>query len=107
MLALVSIVVFASPGTLDPIIWILLLALAGVPAWLPSRSVASRLGRLAEVSVIALGTSDLAASNDVLAATALLPYLIVPVVIPALEGRLSESFTLLGVGAVFLTVAGL
>jgi hypothetical protein len=42
-------------------------------------------GRLAEVCVTALGASTLAAAHTGSTASALLPYLTVPVVVPALE----------------------
>jgi signal transduction histidine kinase len=106
LLALVTVLVLVTTGGLAPIIWVLLLALASIPVWLPSVSIAARLGRLAEVCVVALGASALAQDYEPITASALLPYLTVPVVIPALEGRLRESLTLLGVGAATLTVAG-
>jgi signal transduction histidine kinase len=105
LLALVSVLVVVTTGRPPAIIWILLLALASIPVWLPSVSIAARLGRLAEVCVVALGATTLGDDYGPLTASALLPYLTVPIVIPALEGRLRESLTLLGVAAATMTVS--
>ena len=85
----------------------LLLAVAALPAWTPPyHPLLAPLGRLAEVCVTALGASTLAAANTPGTASALLPYLTVPVVVPALEGKLRESLYLLGVAAAILFAAG-
>jgi len=55
--------------------------------------------------VTTLGASSLAAAHPG-SASALLPYLTVPVAVPALSGRLRESFGLLGLAAAILAGAG-
>jgi signal transduction histidine kinase len=112
LLVLVSMLVIATTkivesGQTSPLIWVCLLAVAALPAWTPPRHpVLVPLGRLAEVAITAIGASTLAALHGGSAASALLPYLTVPVILPALEGRLRESLTLLGVAAAMITAAG-
>jgi signal transduction histidine kinase len=107
LLVLVALLVIATTHDLRSLIWVLLLAVAALPAWTPPyHTMLAPLGRLAEVCVTALGASTLAAVHGGSTASALLPYLTVPVVMPALEGRLRESMYLLGVAAAILTVAG-
>ncbi len=105
---LVALLVIATTHEPRSLIWVLLLAVAALPARTPPyHAMLAPLGRLAEVCVTTLGASTLAASaNDGFTASALLPYLTVPVVMPALEGRLKESMYLLGVAAAILAVAG-
>jgi signal transduction histidine kinase len=108
LLLLVSMLVLATTKDASALIWVALLALAGVPSWSPPRHpVLAPLGRLAEVVVTSLGASTLAAHHSGAPASALLPYLTVPVILPALAGRLRESLALLAVAAGLLTVAGL
>ena len=64
------------------------------------------LGRVAEVFVTALGASSLAASWSGSTASALLPYLAVPIVVPALSGGLRESLGLLALASACLAGAG-
>jgi len=101
LLVLVSMLVIATSETPYSLIWVCLLAVAALPAWTPPRHhVLAPLGRLAEVVVTVLGATTIAVtSNDPASASALLPYLTVPIILPALEGRLRESLTLLGVAA--------
>ncbi len=116
LLVLVAALVVATsvkPSDATPIptelIWVILLALAGLPAWVPPpHPVLVPLGRLAEVFVTVMGASALAAAgNDTgVNASALLPYLTVPVVLPVLEGRLRESYALLTVAAGGLVLFG-
>jgi signal transduction histidine kinase len=104
---LVALLVIATTHTPSSLIWVLLLAVAALPAWTPPyHPLLAPLGRLAEVCVTALGASTLAAAHSPGTASALLPYLTVPVVVPALEGRLRESLYLLGVAAAILLAAG-
>jgi hypothetical protein len=85
-----------------PLLWVCLLAVAALPAWTPPRHFfLAPLGRLAEVVVTVLGATTLADHFDG-GGSALLPYLIVPAVLPALEGFLRESVRLLAVAAIGL-----
>jgi signal transduction histidine kinase len=111
--------VFALTSDPRAVGWVLVLALAALPAWLPTRlpsdSVVARLGRVAEVFITTIGASELAGANvdltkdlpNVAAASVLLPYLTIPIILPALEGRLRESLSLLGLGTGVLVVTGL
>jgi signal transduction histidine kinase len=107
LLVLVALLVIATTHEPSSLIWVLLLAVAALPAWTPPyHSLLAPIGRLAEVCVTALGASTIAAAHTGSTASALLPYLTVPVVVPALEGRLRESLFLIGVAGAILTVAG-
>jgi signal transduction histidine kinase len=108
LLILVSLLIFTTTEFKPPgLIWPCLLAVAALPAWTPPRNaVMVPLGRLAEVAIVAIGASHLAVVHDPLTASALLPYLLVPVILPVLEGRMVESLTLLGIAALLLGVAG-
>jgi len=97
------------PTVYHPIvlIWVCLLAVAALPAWTPPRHpLLVPIGRLAEVVVAALGATDLAVKHSPVSASALLPYITVPIILAALEARLRESMTLLGVAAAILVVGG-
>jgi len=98
MLVLVGLLVLLTTRSADALGWVLLLAVAALPAWTYHRLLAP-LGRLAEVLVTALGASSIAVAGTGSTASALLPYLAVPIVVPALLGRRRESLVLLGVGA--------
>ena len=107
LLILVSLLIFTTTRELRAMVWPCLLLVAALPAWTPpSNAVMVPMGRLAEVAIIAIGASDLAVRIDPLAASALLPYLLVPVILPVLEGRMIESVTLLAIAALLLGVAG-
>ncbi|MER7417777.1 GAF domain-containing sensor histidine kinase [Micromonospora peucetia] len=113
MLALVAaLTLFAThdPGQLW---WIALLAVAGLPALLaPEHRPVGPLSRLAEVLVLGLAASQVAAvatiggDVDGLGASAVLPYLAVPVTVTALRRRFREGVALLAVAAATLLVAG-
>jgi signal transduction histidine kinase len=109
MLALVTVLVLTT--TQDPfsLIWVSLLVAAALPAWTPPRNrLLPPLGRLAETCITVIGAAALASMhNSPATASALLPYLSVPILIPALEGRLRESLLLLGVATVGLALLGL
>ena len=100
-----------SPAQLS---WAVLLAVAAGPAVLASgHRVVGPLARFAEVVLVGLGASAVAAAaNDAgivpagFAAGALLPYLAVPVADAALQHRSGEAFALLLVAAGTLTAAG-
>ncbi len=107
MLVLVGLLVLVTTPSAVSMVWVVLLGLAALLAWgTPQQSRLAPVGRGAEVLVTALGASSLAAEYAGTTASALLPYLTVPVVIPALVGRLRESMLLVGFAAVILTGAG-
>ena len=107
LLVLVSLLVVATTKDATSLVWVVLLAIAAravlvaapapvlapLGAWPRSWSPARREHA---------GRAPLRAP-----ASALLPYLTVPVILPALAGRLRESLALLAVAAGLLTVAGL
>jgi signal transduction histidine kinase len=107
LLALVAVLIGAA--THDPVqmIWVVLLATSALPAWTPPyHPVMVSVGRVAEVTITAFAASTLAVKYLPVTASAVLPYLIVPIVLPALEGRRRESMLLLAVAAGALTVVG-
>jgi signal transduction histidine kinase len=107
MLVLVGLLVLVTTQDTTSTVWVCLLAVAALPAWTqPYNATLALLGRLAEVFVTTLGASSLAANYSGSTASALLPYLAVPVVVPAMSGRLRESMGLLGLASVGLVAAG-
>jgi signal transduction histidine kinase len=114
VLALVTALTLAATRDPTSLIWIGVLALAGVPALLADgRSRLATLGRLTEVVVIAIAASAIAARSDQadltpagFGAAAVLPYLAVPVTAAALSRRVAEAAALLGVTAATLLAAG-
>jgi signal transduction histidine kinase len=106
LLVLTALLIYATAGPFL-LVFVCLLAVAALPAWTPPRHpILAPLGRLAEVAVTTIGASTLAAVESGSAASALLPYITVPVILPALEGRLRESMVLLGLSAYLLMAAG-
>src|SRR5262245_46108680 len=92
LLVLVGLLVLVTTREPLALVWVMLLAVAALPAWLPPyHGPLAPLGRLAEVLVTALGASALEAEYSRGTAAALLPYLTVPIVMPAMAGRLRES----------------
>ncbi|PZM88982.1 MAG: hypothetical protein DIU79_16065, partial [Actinobacteria bacterium] len=118
MLVLVAVLVLLATRDLAELRWVGLLAVAGVPAVVaPRHPVLGPLGRFAEVIVVALGASQVAAAatssgaitgalGPGLGAAALLPYLAVPLVAAALHRRAWESGALLGTAAAVLLASG-
>lgn len=114
VLALVAVLTLITTHEVSQLRWIALLALAGVPAVIaPRHRLLGPLGRFAEVVVVGLAASDVAAAasergtiNPGLGASAILPYLAVPLTVAALHRRNRESAALLGTAAVTLAVAG-
>ena len=114
MLALVAVLVLITTRELAELWWILLLAIAGLPAVIAPRDrFLGPIGRFAEVIIVGLGASQVAAAADSvntvgsgLGASALLPYLSVPLTVAALQRRSRESAALLGVAAISLIVGG-
>ncbi|HEX6871882.1 MAG TPA: GAF domain-containing sensor histidine kinase [Micromonosporaceae bacterium] len=98
--------VTATTKNASDLIWVCLLAVAALPAWTAPHRVLAPLGRLAEVTVTTLGATSMAASYGGSTASAMLPYLTVPIIIPALAGRLRESSLLLVLSASLLGLAG-
>ncbi|MEH0844101.1 histidine kinase [Micromonospora sp. CPCC 205711] len=113
MLALVAVLTLIT--TRDPVQlwWIALLAVAGLPALLaPEHRLLGPLSRVAEAVLIGLAASQVAVESALggsvggLGASAVLPYLAVPVTVTALRRRFSEGAALLGITAATLLVAG-
>jgi signal transduction histidine kinase len=110
LLVLVAVLLFASTGDAQSLEWVCLLAVAALPAWTPPRHpVLVPLGRLAEVCITIIGASAIGAmaaptTTAGVTASGLLPYVTVPVIMPALEGRLRESLRLLGIAAALAVV---
>ncbi|WP_121155897.1 GAF domain-containing sensor histidine kinase [Micromonospora pisi] len=109
MLALVAILTLITTGDLDQLIWIALLAVAGIPAVLaPHHRVLAPLGRFAEVVIVGFAASQVAdeASLGGMGAAAILPYLSVPLTVAALQRRSREGVALLAVTTASLAVGG-
>ncbi|MET7750964.1 GAF domain-containing sensor histidine kinase [Micromonospora sp. NPDC005367] len=113
MLALVAVLTLFATRELAQLWWIALLAVAGLPALLaPQHPVIAPLSRVAEVVVLGLAASHVAAvalvggSIHGLGASAVLPYLAVPVTVTALRRRFREGAALLAVAAAALLVSG-
>jgi signal transduction histidine kinase len=94
--------------------WVVLLAVAGIPAIVaPRHPTLAPLGRFAEVVLVGLAAGSTAASSYAerkfgvgLGAEAVLPYLAVPLVAVALRRRTREAGALLAVAAMTLLVSG-
>jgi signal transduction histidine kinase len=114
LLAIVGVLVLFATREPAQLAWVALLAVAGVPAVLAGRHPwLGPVGRLAEVVIVALGATAVAAAASLagtvsagFGAAAVLPYLSVPLVVAALQRRPREAFVLLAATAVTLTVAG-
>ncbi|MEV5766392.1 sensor histidine kinase [Micromonospora sp. NPDC052213] len=113
MLALVAVLTLFATRDVTQLWWVALLAAAGLPALLaPAHRLVGPLSRVAEVVVLGLAASQVAAvatiGGDVggLGASAVLPYLAVPVTVTALRRRFAEGAALLAVTAATLLVAG-
>ncbi|WP_199757860.1 GAF domain-containing sensor histidine kinase [Micromonospora sp. Llam0] len=115
MLALVAVLTLVTTRDLGELRWVALLAVAGAPAVLvPRHPVIAMLGRLAEVVIVGLATSEVAAAANLrgsigagLGASAMLPYLSVPLTVAVLQRRTREATALLGVTALTLALSGL
>lgn len=114
VLALVTVLTLITTRDVTDLRWIALLAVAGIPAVVaPRHRVLAPLGRLAEVVLVGLAASDVAAAAQIhgsigsgLGALAILPYLAVPLTAAALRRRSREGEALLAVAAATLTVSG-
>ncbi|MER7890914.1 GAF domain-containing sensor histidine kinase [Micromonospora sp. NPDC094482] len=113
MLALVAVLTLFATHDPAQLWWIGLLAVAGLPALLaPQHRLLGPLSRVAEVVVLGLAASQVAAvalvggAIDGLGASAVLPYLAVPVTVTALRRRFREGAALLGVTAATLLLSG-
>ncbi|MEU4378159.1 sensor histidine kinase [Micromonospora echinofusca] len=113
MLALVAVLTLYATNDPGQLWWIALLAAAGLPALLaPEHRPVGPLSRVAEVLVLGLAASQVAAVATVggdgggLGASAVLPYLAVPVTVTALRRRFREGVGLLAVATATLLVAG-
>jgi signal transduction histidine kinase len=115
VLALVAVLTLITTEDVGQLRWIALLALAGVPAVVaPEHRWLAPLGRFAEVIVVGLAASGIAAAasfedtlNPGLGASAILPYLAVPLTVAALDRRAREGGALLAAAAATLALGGL
>ncbi|NLU77439.1 GAF domain-containing sensor histidine kinase [Micromonospora sp. HNM0581] len=113
VLTLVAVLTLFATRDVTQLWWIVLLALAGLPAMLaPQHRLVGPLSRVAEVMVLGLAASQIAAVATVggqiggLGASAVLPYLAVPVTVTALRRRFGEGAALIAVTAGSLVLAG-
>lgn len=113
MLALVAVLTLIATHDVGQLRWIALLAAAGVPALLaPQHRLLGPLSRVAEVVVMGLAASQVAAVATIggpiggLGASAVLPYLAVPVTVTALRRRFREGIALLAVTGATLLISG-
>ncbi|MGW5667615.1 GAF domain-containing sensor histidine kinase [Micromonospora sp. NPDC003776] len=112
LLALVATLTLFATGDPAQLWWIALLGVAGLPAVLaPQHRLLGLLSRFAEVVVLGLAASQVAADTDLsgvtggLGASAVLPYLAVPVTVTALRRKYREGGALLAVAAATLLVS--
>jgi signal transduction histidine kinase len=103
---LCTLLTIATTRDFAALLWVGLLALVGLASWLmPGRGLLPAVARGAEVMATAIGASVLAVEYSGTEASAVLPYLLAPILLTAIAGRLRESMTLLSVAASVLAVA--
>ncbi|SCF16118.1 Histidine kinase-, DNA gyrase B-, and HSP90-like ATPase [Micromonospora carbonacea] len=112
MLVLVAVLTLFATHDAGQLWWIALLGVAGLPAALaPQHRLLGPLSRFAEVVVLGLAASQVAAVTTLngtiggLGASAVLPYLAVPVTVTALRRRFREGAALLAVTAATLVTS--
>ncbi|MBB5825179.1 signal transduction histidine kinase [Micromonospora carbonacea subsp. aurantiaca] len=112
MLVLVAVLTLFATHDAGQLWWIALLGAAGLPAALaPQHRLLGPLSRFAEVVVLGLAASQVAAVTTLngtiggLGASAVLPYLAVPVTVTALRRRFREGAALLAVTAATLVTS--
>ncbi|GAA2517651.1 GAF domain-containing sensor histidine kinase [Pilimelia columellifera] len=113
LLCLVAILVWVVTRDAQQLWWPALLAVAGIPAVLTAHQTLITLGRFAEVVVVGLAAGAVAVaamtagvSGPGFAASAVLPYLCVPLAAAGLAERGREALALLAVAVAVLTVGG-
>ncbi|MEV6348827.1 GAF domain-containing sensor histidine kinase [Actinoplanes sp. NPDC051851] len=115
MLALVAALTFVATNDPRQLVWIGMLVIAALPAFLARRHpLLAPAGRFAEVALTGLAAGSVAAAADAVTgrvdagfgAEAVLPYLAVPMLTAALRRRSSEGAALLGVAAVTMIAGG-
>ncbi|PMR59101.1 ATPase [Verrucosispora sp. ts21] len=113
VLALVAVLTLLATRDLTQLWWIVLLAVAGLPASMaPEHWLIGPISRMAEVVVLGLAASQVAAVAtigghiDGLGASAVLPYLAVPVTVTALRRRFREGALLIATVAGTLLITG-
>jgi hypothetical protein len=114
-LILIAALTWLSTRDLSQLKWVAMLVLASIPAVIPPppHRIFAPLGRLAEVILVGIGASAIAAAADTagivsagVGAAAILPYLAVPLTAATFQGRPLEGAGLLALAAVTLAVAG-
>ena len=110
MLAVVAVLTLIATHDVGQLRWIALLTAASVPAvFAPQHRVLGPLGRTAEVLIVGLAASQVAAAAMIdggWGASAILPYLAVPLTVAALHHRPTEGVILLAVAGATLAVSG-
>ncbi|MEO3929638.1 GAF domain-containing sensor histidine kinase [Micromonosporaceae bacterium B7E4] len=113
MLALVAVLTLIATREPGQLRWVALLAVAGIPAVVaPRHRVLAPLGRFAEVVLVGLAAGQVAAAANIgtpmpgVGASAILPYLAVPLTVAALQRRIREGIWLIVVAALTLVVSG-
>ncbi|MFC6020520.1 GAF domain-containing sensor histidine kinase [Plantactinospora solaniradicis] len=113
MLALVAVLTLIATRDPGQLRWVALLAVAGIPAVIaPGLRPLAPLGRFAEVVIVGLAAGQVAAAAEIgtpmpgLGASAILPYLAVPLTVAALQRRSREGIALIAVTAATLVVSG-
>lgn len=113
MLALVAVLTLIATRDPGQLRWVALLAVAGIPAVIaPGHRPLAPLGRFAEVVIVGLAAGQVAAAANIgtpmpgLGASAILPYLAVPLTVAALQRRSREGIALIAVTAATLVVNG-
>ncbi|MEQ4302118.1 GAF domain-containing sensor histidine kinase [Plantactinospora sp. B6F1] len=113
MLALVAVLTLIATREPGQLRWVALLAVAGIPALVaPRHRILAPLGRFAEVVLVGLAAGQIAAAAHIgtpmpgVGASAILPYLAVPLTVAALQRRVREGIALVVVAAVTLITSG-
>ncbi|MEO3747416.1 GAF domain-containing sensor histidine kinase [Plantactinospora sp. B5E13] len=113
MLALVAVLTLIATRDPGQLRWVALLAFAGIPGVIaPRHRVLAPLGRAAEVVLVGLAAAQVAAAATIngpmpgLGASAILPYLAVPLTATALQRRSREGIALAVLAAVSLALGG-
>jgi signal transduction histidine kinase len=119
MLALVAVLILIATRRLAELSWVAALAVAGIPAVFAHRHrILGPIGRLTEVIIVGVGAgwiAAVAAASDNpqgairpgFGASAIMPYLAVPLTVVVLQRRTRESAALLGVTVAALLGSGL
>jgi signal transduction histidine kinase len=107
LLFLCTLLIAATAREVRALLWVGLLTVVALVGWLmPGVPLLPTVARGAEVVVTAIGAGMLAWQYSGGDPSALLPYLLAPILLSAIAGRLLESMALLGVAASLLVLVG-